>query len=165
MSPKKETESAVIAKALRQAKAGSFEQALALVESLDADQLGIADLRSLALVYSYCGKEDAAVEVWVKVCECGEVSPGDYYMLGSTQMGLGKSDAAIGSLQQGLEAGDSAGNAGYSGVTALSLAYLLIRRNRAADARLVIHRLTDDDSPYIKEIGLVTKRQLLELLR
>ena len=86
-------------------------------------------------------------------------------MLGSTQMGLGKSDAAIGSLQQGLEAGDSAGNAGYSGVTALSLAYLLIRRNRAADARLVINRLTDDDSTYIKEIGLVTKRQLLELLR
>jgi hypothetical protein len=86
-------------------------------------------------------------------------------MLGSTQIGLGQSDDAIESLRRGLEAGDSAGNAGWSGVTSLSLALLLIRRNRAADARLVINRLTDDDSTYIKEFGLVTKRQLLELLR
>ena len=150
--------------ALKLAKNGSFEEAQALVNKVAGEPLPTDDLRTLALVYSYCGREGEAEQTWESICERPDVGMGDCYMLASTQVSLGHAEPAIGNLQREIETSDSRGDKSYLSVSAISLAFLLARKGRKTEALEVLKRLDDSEGTYIHGVGQVTKRDLLAKL-
>lgn len=151
--------------ALKSAKTGSIDKAQALVSALYWKLLSVEDLRTLALVYSYCGQETNAERVWEQVCAREDVAPGDHFMLGSTQLALGYSERAIGSLRRELATGDDKGDSRYMVVTAINLAFLLSVRGERDQALQILQRLADTDGTHVHGVGLLTKRDLIGRLQ
>gem|GEM_PF-3329006 len=85
-------------------------------------------------------------------------------MLATTQINLGHSEQAIEYLQREIAASDSRGDASYLSVSAINLAFLLVRKGRKAEAQEVLQRLGDSEGTYIHGVGQVTKRDLLAKL-
>jgi hypothetical protein len=152
--------------ALKLAKSGAFEEAQAKVALIEKDSLPTADLRDLALIHSYCGREDHAVRIWESICARDDVGVGDCFMLASTQMGLGHSEQAMGNLRREIARSDSESNLAYLSVSAINLAFLLAGKGRKneAEALDVLSRLGDSEGTYVHGVGHVTKRDLLAKL-
>jgi len=150
--------------ALKQAKNGSFEMAQALVAELEEDSLSTEDLRTLALVHSYCGQEHDAERIWEKVCARQDVGLGDFFMLASTQIGLGHAEKAIGNLREEIAESDRSGQSYYLSSAAINLAFLLAERGGKEEARKVLRRLSDADGAYVPGVGQITKRDLAKRL-
>ena len=152
--------------ALKLAKNGAFEEAQAKVAMIERESLPTEDLRSLALVHSYCGREDEAEQVWERICARDDVGIGDCFMLANTQMGLGHSDQAVGNLRREIARSDSEGNLTYLSVSAINLAFLLAGNGpkSKAEALEVLSRLGDSEGTYVRGFGQVTKRDLLAKL-
>lgn len=150
--------------ALKQAKNGSFEKAQAMVAELDEDTLSTDDLRTLALVHSHCDQEHDAERVWEKVCACQDVGAGDFFMLASTQIGLGSSEKAISNLQRVVAESDRSGQSYYLSSAVINLAVLLADRGGKEEARKLLGRLSDTDVAYVHRVGQLTKRDLAKRL-
>lgn len=159
--PKSSSDAQVLRSALKLAKNGAFDEAQAMAAKVERDLLATKDLRTLALIQSYCGREHEAEQIWASVCARADVGIGDCFMLASTQISLGRSEPAIGNLQQEIAASDSAGDLSYLSVSAINLAFLLAGRNRKAEALDVLRRLGDSEGTYIHGVGQVTKQDLL----
>jgi hypothetical protein len=150
--------------ALKLAKNGAFKEAQTMAAKVEMDSLSTDDLRTLALVHSYCGREGDAEQTWESICARADVGIGDCYMLASTQMRLGHSEPAIGNLQREIAASDSRGDVSYLSVSVINLAFLLAGKGRKAEARDILKRLADSEGTYIHGVGQVTKRDLLAKL-
>ena len=150
--------------ALKLAKNGTFEKALAMVERIDIDSLLTEGLRTMALIHSYCGREHEAEQIWGRICERSDVGIGDFYMLASTQMHLGQSRKAIANLRREIEISDSQGNAYCLGTSVISLAFLLSEEGHRGEAREVLSRVDDSESAYVFGVGQLTKRDLMAKL-
>jgi len=157
-------ETKALRSALKLAKSGSFDEAQAMVAGVERGGLSTDDLRTLALVHSYCGHESEAGQTWESICARADVGIGDCYMLATTQINLGHSEQAIEYLQREIAASDSRGDASYLSVSAINLAFLLVRKGRKAEAQEVLQRLGDSEGTYIHGVGQVTKRDLLAKL-
>lgn len=147
--------------ALKLAKSGAFEKAQAMVTRIDSDLLSTEDLRTLALIHSYCGHEHDAERLWERICERDDVGLGDFYMLASTEMMLGHTEKAITNLRREISASDTRGNAYYLSVSVISLAFLLAEEGQKAEALDVLSRLDNSESTHIHGVGMVTKHDLL----
>ena len=161
---KSSPETKALRSALKLAKNGSFDEAQAMVAQVEREVLSTDDLRTLALVHSYCGRESEAEQTWESICARADVGIGDCYMLASTQISLGRSEPAIDNLQREIAASDSRGDVSYLSVSALNLAFLLVGKGRKAEAKDVLKRLGDSEGTYIHGVGQVTKRDLLAKL-
>ncbi len=150
--------------ALKLAKHGAFEEAQSMVAKVERELLSTDDLRTLALVHSYCGREGDAEQTWESICARPDVGIGDCYMLASTQISLGRSEPAIGNLQREIAISNSRGDVAYLSVSVINLAFLLAGKGRKAEARDVLKRLADSEGTYIHGVGQVTKRDLLAKL-
>lgn len=155
------TDKETLRSALKLAKNGSFEKALAMVEQIDIDVLSTEDLRTLALIDSYCGHENEAAQIWDRICQRSDVGIGDFYMLASTQMHLGQSHEAIANLRREIEISDSQGNAYCLGTSVISLAFLLSEQGHREEALEVLRRVDDSESAYVFGVGQLTKRDLM----
>jgi tetratricopeptide (TPR) repeat protein len=151
--------------ALKLAKDGLTAKALELVDGLDRDSLLTEELRTLALVHSYCGQEHDAEQAWARVCSRDDVGIGDCFMLGTTQLALGHTDEAIASLRRELAAADSNADSRYESVSAINLAFLLSVRGLKDEALQVLQRIGDADGTYVHGVGQLTKRDLLARLQ
>jgi tetratricopeptide (TPR) repeat protein len=151
--------------ALKLAKDGVTAKALDLVVGLEADSLLTDELRTLALVHSYCGQEQDAEQVWARVCSRDDIGIGDCYMLGTTQLALGHKSEAIESLRRELAAADAKADSRYESISAINLAYLLSVRDLKDEALQVLQRLGDADGTYVHGVGQLTKRDLLARLQ
>lgn len=163
-STKSSAETRALRSALKLAKNGSFDEAQAMVAQVEREVLSTDDLRTLALVHSYCGRESEAEQTWESICARADMGIGDYYMLASTQISLGHSEPAIDNLQREIATSDSRGDASYLIVSVINLAFLLARKDRRAEARAVLKRLADSEGTYIHGVGQMTKRDLLAML-
>jgi len=150
--------------ALKLAKSGALEDALSMVSSMKTDSQSTDDLRKLALIYSYCGREDDAEEVWAIICARDDVRIGDCFMLASTQVGLGHSEEAIGNLRREIAASDNERNLAYLSVSVIHLAFLLTNKGLKSEAIEVLNRVGDSEGTYIAGSGQLTKRDLLAKL-
>lgn len=106
---KSSPETKALRSALKLAKNGSFDEAQAMVAQVERELLSTDDLRTLALVHSYCGRESEAEQTWESICARADVGIGDCYMLASTQISLGHSSPAIDNLQREIATSDSGG--------------------------------------------------------
>lgn len=161
---KSSPETKALRSALKLAKNGSFDEAQAMVAQVERELLSTDDLRTLALVHSYCGRESEAEQTWESICARADVGVGDCYMLASTQISLGHSAPAIDNLQREIATSDSRGDVSYLSVSAINLAFLLVGKGRKAEALDVLKRLGDSEGTYIHGVGQVTKRDLLAKL-
>lgn len=159
--PKSSSDAHVLKSALKLAKNGALEEAQAMAAKVERDSLSTDDLRTLALVHSYCGRENEAEQTWESICARADVGIGDCYMLASTQISLGHSEPAIGNLQREIATSDSRGDVSYLSVSAINLAFLLAGKGRKAEALDVLKRLGDSEGTHIHGVGQVTKRDLL----
>lgn len=150
--------------ALKLAKNGAFEEAQKMAAKVERGSLSTDDLRTLALIHSYCGREGDAEQTWERICARADVGIGDCYMLASTQISLGHSEPAIGNLQREIATSDSRGDVSYLSVSVINLAFLLAGKGRKEEARDVLKRLAESEGTYIHGVGQVTKRDLLAKL-
>lgn len=155
------TDKEALQSALKLAKNGTFEKALAMVVQIDIDSLPTGDLRTLALIHSYCGCEPEAEKIWERVCENNDVAIGDFYMLGSTQMHLGQPRKAIANLRRDIEISDSQGNTYFVGASVMSLAFLLSEEGHREEALEVLSRVNDTERAYIFGVGQLSKHDLM----
>jgi hypothetical protein len=151
--------------ALKLAKNGATADAQQLVVGLDEGSLQTEELRTLALVYSYCGQEHDAERVWSQVCSRADIGIGDCFMLGTTQLALGHTDEAIESLQREIAAADANSDLRYESVSVINLAFLLSVRGAKDQAHQVLQRIGDADGTYVHGVGQLTKRDLLARLQ
>jgi tetratricopeptide (TPR) repeat protein len=156
--------SEVLQAALKQAKNGSFEKAQALVAELDESSLSTEDLRTLALVHSYCDQEHDSERVREKVCGSQDAGAGDFFMLASTQIGLGLPEKAIGNLRRAIAESDRSGQSYYLSSAVINLAVLLADRGGKEEARQLLGRLSDADAAYIPGVGQLTRQDLVKRL-
>lgn len=155
------TDKETLRSALKLAKCGAFETARTMVEQIDVDSLSVEDLRTLALIQSYCGHENEAEQIWDRICQRSDVGTGDFYMLASTQMHLGQSREAIANLRREIEISDSQGNAYCLGTSLISLAFLLSEEGRRGEALDALRRVDNSESAYVFGVGQLTKRDLM----
>jgi hypothetical protein len=134
-------------------------------EAVDEQALPTASLRSLALVHSYCGREQDAARIWDRICQRDDMTLGDCYMLASSQVVLGQDDEAISNFRRAIEISKKSGDSSYLGVSAIHLAFLLLSKGARDEAREVLAPLGDPEGTYVHGVGQVTKRSLLERLR
>ena len=165
MTDKVDMNSVTISQALRLAKDGSFEKALVLCEPVLREGLDIGSLRSLALVYSYCGEEKKSYELWGMISRHEEATAGDFYMLGTHQINLGHHTEAINSFKEGLKIGLHLNDARYEGAIALNLCYLLLIRKDRVEAEGLFKRISDEDSDFVKGFGIISKARLLSIFQ
>jgi len=161
---KSSPETKALRSALKLAKNGSFDEAQAMVAQVERELLSTDDLRTLALVHSYCGRESEAEQTWESICARADVGIGDCYMLASTQISLGHPASAIENLQREIATSDSRGDVSYLSVSAINLAFLLVEKGRKAEALDALKRLGDSEGTYVHGVGQVTKRDLLAKL-
>lgn len=159
--PKSSSDAQALRSALKLAKNGAIEEAQTIAARVDKDLLATEDLRTLALVHSYCGREHDAEQTWANVCARDDVGIGDCFMLASTQISLGHSEEAIGNLLREIATSDRRADISYLSVSAINLAFLLSGKGRKAEALEVLSRLGDSEGTYVHGVGQVTKRDLL----
>jgi hypothetical protein len=151
----------VLQSALKLAKNGAIEEAQAMVAKIEKDLLPPQDLRTLALIQSYCGRENDAEQTWESICAHADVGIGDCFMLASTQIGLGYSELAIGNLQREIAMSENSGDVSYLSVSAINLAFLLAKKSCKAEALDVLNRVGESEGTHIHGVGQVTKYDLL----
>jgi hypothetical protein len=159
--PKSSTDAQLLKSALKLAKSGELEEAQAMAAKVETGLLPTAELRTLALVHSYCGRELEAEQTWEIICARADVGIGDCFMLASTQISLGHSDLAIGNLQREIATSDSRGDVSYLSVSAINLAFILSGKGLKAEALEVLKRISASEGTHIHGVGQVTKRDLL----
>lgn len=155
----------VLQSALKLAKNGSVEKAQYAISAIEVDSLAFEDLKTLALIHTFCGKESEAEKVWRRVCARGDVAPGCFFMLASAQAGLHRTDEAIANFNRELSLSDSQGNAFFVSATIINLAYLLIQEARSGEAARVLERLEDSEGAYVEGVGQFTKGELLKTMK
>lgn len=156
---------AVLQSALKLAKDGSVEKAQNAISAIDVGSLALEELKTLALIHTFCGKEPEAEKVWRRICERDDVAPGCFFMLASAQAGMQQTDEAMLNFNRELLLSDSQGNTFFVSATIINLAYLLIREARSDEAARVLERLEDSDGAYVEGVGQLTKGELLKTMR
>lgn len=146
---------------LKLAKAGRFDEALAIVDKVDARELSVAMLRSLALVYSYCGREGESAKFWDEVCRTEEATIGDRYMLASSLAVVGQIDRAEVAFRKVIEVSQNESDSSYLGVSAIHLAHLLSQKGHLEEAEEVLAPFDASEGTHIHGVGYVTKGTLL----
>lgn len=154
----------VLQSALKLAKSGSVEKAQSAVSAVEIDSLALEELKTLALIHTFCGKETEAEKVWRQICKREDVTPGCFFMLASAQAGLQLRDEAILNFDRELSLSNSQGNAYFVSATIINLAFLLIRAGRHDEAAAVLKRLEDSEGAYVEGVGQFTKIELLKMM-
>jgi hypothetical protein len=154
----------VLQSALKLAKSRSVEKAQSAVSAVEIDSLALEELKTLALIHTFCGKETEAEKVWRQICKQEDVTPGCFFMLASAQAGLQLRDDAILNFDRELSLSDSQGNSYFVSATIINLAFLRIRAGRHDEAATVLKRLEDSEGAYVEGVGQFTKMELLKMM-
>ena len=161
IEPKSSADTRFLRSALRAAKNGALDEGQAIAARVDKDSLPTKDLRTLALVHSYCGREQDAEQIWEAICSRDDVGIGDCFMLASTQISLGRSEPAMGNLRREIATSDSKGDVSYLSVAAINLGFLLMTKGHKAEALETLSRLGDSEGTHVHGVGQLTKRDLV----
>lgn len=148
--------------ALTYAREGSYEKARPLVKRIEKKGSLSSDyLRKLALVHSYGGRLSASEACWIEIKRRNEMKSGDFFMLGSLQVDLSKTDLAIRSLESEMFLASTTANHFFLVSTAVTLSHLLIHKQEYQRATAALALIAIDDGDFIPSVGYRTKADLL----
>ncbi|CAN7746030.1 MULTISPECIES: hypothetical protein [unclassified Variovorax] len=148
--------------ALDLARKSKFEEAQHVLAKLTGRQLSSSDLRLAAQVNRRCERLDRAEACWLKIEQCGQMEPGDYYMLGSLQMQMANPESAAQCFEREISIAARTGTNYYLGSASIRLADLMVRLDRPARAKEVLATLEDGAFDYVDGVGLRTKAAILQ---
>jgi hypothetical protein len=147
--------------ALTHAREGGYEKALPIVKKIEKKPLSSDCLRKLALVHSYGGQLSASEACWIEVERRNEMKSGDFFMLGSLQVGLSKADLAIRSLEKELLLASTTTNQFFLVSSVVTLSHLLIQKQEYKRATSALDLIASDDGDFVPSVGYRTKADLL----
>ena len=118
------------------------------------------DLRKAALIYSYCNLAIDSEKCWLEIEARAEMAPGDFYMLGSLQAKMKKTEPAIHSLEHEIQLSLSLSESYYLSSSAIILANLLIEVGAISKAKEVLELVNPGEGGFIPNVGYKTKEEL-----
>lgn len=147
--------------ALKLARKGQCEEAQQIVRKLVGRELSADDLRLAAQVNTRCELLDRAEVCWLEIERRAAVEPGDYYMLGSLQLRLSKSDSAAGSFERELKISAAAGSSYFVNSSVIRLADLMVKQGHPLRAKEILANVGEEVGDYIDGVGFRTKEAIL----
>jgi hypothetical protein len=151
--------------ALSLAKKKKCETAVGVLLAAKAKGFATKNFKKAALIYFYCGRLLESEECWIEVDRQGAMAPGDFYMLGSLQADLRKSESAMKSLEREIELSKTSPDNYFLGSSAIVLASLLMDVNDWMRAKNVLELVQEGEGGFIPNIGYRKKSELISKIK